>query len=245
MAKKITKESLNNFVEDLKTTHGENLASVVIYGSDVVGENFELKGDYNLLIALKQITPNDLRLSQAPTREWQRLGHPIPVYFTWDELQTAADVYPIEFHQMERARSVLYGKDPFEFLKISDANLRHQTEYELRSKILQLRRLYIPASVSEERLSQLMCDSLPSFAGLFAAVLILHGEEPPVTKQESVVKVVKLLKLDNRPFERIFMLCTKGAQPLSAEAANELFANYLVQIERVIEAVDLMHESAA
>src|SRR5687767_15495846 len=29
----------------------------------------------------------------------QRLGHPLPVYFTVEELSDAADVFPIEFHQ--------------------------------------------------------------------------------------------------------------------------------------------------
>jgi hypothetical protein len=52
---------------------------------------------------------------------------------------------------MANARIVLYGRDPFEFVKLSDANLRHQAEYELRSKLIQLRRLYIPASVSDRK----------------------------------------------------------------------------------------------
>ena len=43
-------------------------------------------------------------------------------------------------------------------------NLRHQCEYELRSKIIQLRRLYIPAARSVEKLCDLMSDSLASFA---------------------------------------------------------------------------------
>ncbi len=119
---------------------------MVLYGSAAAGDHIELRSDYNILIALKRITPEDLRQAQAPMREWQRLGHPLPVYFTLEELADAADVFPIEFHQMANARIVLYGHDPFEFVKLSDANLRHQTEYELRSKLIQLRRLYIPAS---------------------------------------------------------------------------------------------------
>src|SRR5258705_9136947 len=164
MSKTIISEALNHLVADLKSTHGDNLASVVLYGSAAAGDHVELHSDYNLLIALDRIRPDDLRLAQAPLREWQRLGHPLPVYFTVEELQDAADVFPIEFHQMANARIVLYGKDPFEFVKLSDENLRHQTEYELRSKLIQLRRLYIPASVSVEKLCELMSDSLASFA---------------------------------------------------------------------------------
>ena len=174
MAKTVVQEALSGLLKDLEATHGANLVSVVLYGSAAAGDHIELRSDYNLLITLNRITPEDLQLAQAPMREWQRLGHPLPVYFTAEELSDAADVFPIEFHQMANARVVLYGKDPFEFVQLSHGNLRHQAEYELRSKVIQLRRLYIPASTSIEKLCDLMSDSLASFAAIFRAVLILH-----------------------------------------------------------------------
>jgi predicted nucleotidyltransferase len=235
---KIVQSSLNYLVEDLRSTHGDNLAAIVLYGSAAAGDYVETRSDYNLLIALNRITPADLRLAQAPMRNWQRLGHPLPVYFTVAELNDAADVFPIEFHQMERARIVLYGADPLESLRISDVNLRHQTEYELRSKLIQLRRLYIPASVSVEKLAALMSDSLASFAALFRPVLMLHGIDPPISKPDCVRVTVKSLELDNEPFEQIFGLRASGETFLTEVEANDLFAAYLEQIERVIEAVD-------
>src|SRR4026209_1486198 len=226
MVNSLVKESLNGLVEDLRATHGANLASVVLYGSAAAGDHIELRSDYNILIALNNITPEDLRQAQAPMREWQRLGHPLPVYFTVEELSDAADVFPIEFHQMANARVVLYGHDPFEYVKLSDANLRHQTEYELRSKLIQLRRLYIPASVSSEKLCNLMSDSLSSFAALFRAVLLLFGEEAPVAKAEVVRVTARVLKLDVTPFQRVFDLRNDGNMPSSEKVANELFGAY-------------------
>src|SRR2546422_6491730 len=138
MTKTVVQDALNHLIDDLRATHGDNLSSVVLYGSAAAGDHIELRSDYNLLIALHRITPEDLRLAQAPMREWQRLGHPLPVYFTVEELSDAADVFPIEFYQMENARIVLYGKDPFAFLKLSDANLRHRSEEhtsELQSRL--------------------------------------------------------------------------------------------------------------
>lgn len=238
MVKTVVQEALNGLVEDLRATHGENLATVVLYGSAAAGDDVELQSDYNLLIALNRITPEDLRQAQAPMREWQRLGHPLPVYFTVEELSDAADVFPIEFHQMARARVVLYGHDPFEYAQLSDVNLRHQAEYELRSKLLQLRRHYIPASISIEKLSDLMSDSLSSFAALFRAVLLLYGQQAPVSRVECVRATAKLLKLDVTPFERIFEFSAGGKLPNSEKEANELFAAYMYQIEQVVEAVD-------
>src|SRR5690242_3377213 len=215
MVNTVVQQALNGLVEDLRATHGENLASVVLYGSAAAGDTRELQSDYNLLIALKRITPEDLRLAQAPTREWQRLGHPLPVYFTLEELADATDVFPIEFHQMANARVVLYGQDPFEFVQLSDENLRHQTEYELRRKLIQLRRHYIPASFSIEKLADLMSDSLSSFAALFRAVLLLYGQQAPVGKADCVRATAKALRLDVTPFERIFQFRTSGALPRS------------------------------
>src|SRR5437016_12002050 len=201
-----TDSKLGTLVENVRQAHGDNLASIVLYGSVAAGDHVQPHSDHNLLIALNRIASEDLRLSQNALRDWLKSGQPPPVYFTVKELSRAADVFPIEFLQMEKARRILYGRDPFEFVEISQANLRHQTEYELRTKLIQLRRLYLPASSSVEKLSALMSDSLASFAALFRAVLILHGQEPPVSKADTVRATVRLLKLEASPFEELLEL---------------------------------------
>jgi hypothetical protein len=241
MVKTAVQQALNGLIDDLRATHGDNLASIVLYGAAAADDRNESSPDYNLLIALHRIAPEDLRQAQAPMREWQRLGYPLPVYFTVEELSDGGDVFPIEFHEMARARTVLYGHDPFEFVKLSDDNLRHQTEYELRSKLIQLRRHYIPASISIDNLCDLMSDSLSNFAALFRAVLLLHGQEPPVGKQDCVRATTSLLRLDYAPFGKIFEFQFGDSLPASQKEANELFGAYMFQIEQVVEAVDELH----
>ena len=232
------------FIDDLRATHGKNLASVILYGSAAAGDFIAHQSDYNLLIALHRITPKDLRNAQACMREWSKMGHSVPVYFTVSELQDAADVFPIEFHNMEHARKVLYGTDVLAHLNISDEYLRHQTEYELRSKLINLRRQYIPASASVEGLMNLMAESLSSFAALFRAVLLINGIEPPVTKQKVVARTVEELKIDGSPFVKIFNIRENNlAKPLDEVAANQIFADYMEQIENVIETVDKLKKS--
>jgi predicted nucleotidyltransferase len=243
MASKNVSDTLDQLIKNLREAHGENLASIVLYGSAAAGDHVESRSDHNLLIALNRITTQDLHAAHSAMREWEKLGQPIPIYFTVSELQDAADVFPIEFHQMEKARKILYGRDPFEFVQISPANLRHQTEYELRTKLIQLRRLYIPASASVARLSALMSDSLSSFAALFRAVLILKGDEPPVAKEDSVRATVRSLGLDGTTFQRIFELRSRKESKLTEAEANSLFSTYMEQIERVIEAVDRIEPS--
>lgn len=233
------KQQFEAFIDDLKATHGENLASVILYGSAAVGDFIPQQSDYNLLIALHKITPEDLRNAHASMREWHKMGHSIPVYFTVSELKNAADVFPIEFSQMEAGRKVLFGTDVLAGLEFSDRNLRHQTEYELRSKLIQLRRQYIPASVSVDSLKSLMAESLVSFATLFRAVLLLKGVKPPTTKHAVVALTVEYLKIDGAPFEKIFNIRENNfTGKLDEVIANALFGEYLEQIEKVIDAVD-------
>nr|AIA13011.1 Unknown Function [uncultured bacterium] len=234
---------LEQLINDLRVAHGDNLASIVLYGSAATADGqVNRRSDHNLLIALNRITTDDLQTAHDALREWHKLGQPTPVYFTVAELQDAADVFPIEFLQMEKARKVLFGQDPFEFVEISQANLRHQTEYELRTSLIRLRRLYIPASASAERLSNLMSDSLASFAALFRAVLILKGQEPPVSKKDSVLVTARLLNLDSAPFERILELHKGKGSTVTQADANSLFSAYMAQIEKVIEAVDRIEQ---
>lgn len=227
------------FVDDLKGTHGKNLASVILYGAAAAGDFLPAESGYNIMIALHKIAPEDLRDAHATVREWSKAGNPLPVYFTVSELENAADVFPIEFHQMEAARKVLYGTDVLAGLKISDEFLRHQTEYELRSKLIRLRREYIPASGSVEGMKNLMSQSLSGFASLFHAVLLLQGVQPPASKREIIALTARQLKINGGPFEKILNIRENNhTEKLDDISANNLFAGYMEQIENVINAVD-------
>ena len=236
MADEIKSKQLARLVNDLVTAHAENLSSVTVYGS-AAHDGADATAKHDVLIVLRRVDLDDLRRGVQPIRDWTGSGQPMPVYFSQDELQRAADVFPVEFLQMEQARRVLYGSDPFEFVEISQANLRHQTEYELRTKCLQLRRLYFSAAASPDQLTRLMTDSLSSFAALFRAVLILHGAPPPVTKREAVHQTVRIVGLNNSPFDEIFELIETKTR-LAKSDAETLFANYLAEIEKVTDAVD-------
>jgi predicted nucleotidyltransferase len=233
------KQHFEPFIDDLKSTHGRNLISVILYGSAAAGDFIPERSDYNILIALERITPRDLRDAHACIREWHKLGHPIPVYFTVDELQNAADVFPIEFHQMQDVRKVLYGKDVLAELEIHDDFLRHQIEYELRSKILRLRREYIPASLSVDSLLKLMANSLPNVAALFRAVLIYKGLNAPDAKQEILAMTTDVLNIDGAPFAKILQIRTGNLAEVPDESeANELFGSYLHEIEKVVSIIN-------
>lgn len=230
-------DELSELVERLNEAHKDNLISVVLYGSAVVGAQLDEDAAKKILIVVKHIAPPDLKAAHEVAEWWRLEGNPPPVYFTNQEIEDSSDVFPIEFIDMSQVRRVVYGKDPFERLDIPTHNLRHQLEYELRGKLIRLRTLYIPASQNANRLSQLMANSLDSFAVLFRHVLAMLNKDAPFDKRDCVMRLADALKLDKNVFTRVFEYAADDEIWLEAET-NETFAKYLAQIERVIEAVD-------
>jgi len=195
------------------------------------------RSDHNLLIVLQHITPMDLRAAHDALREWHKLGQPTPVYFTLEELQDAADVFPIEFRQMQRSYRVLAGEDLLANVVISKLNLRLLTEYELRGKLLRLRALYLATSDDPEQVTRLVTDSVVSFVQYLRPVLELLGDVAPLGRLATVRRVGEQLNIETAPLERALRLRDEPVDLLDMEV-QDLFASYLTCLEQVIEAVD-------
>ena len=228
---------LDELVEKLTEAHKENLKSIVLYGAAVVGGQLDEERPKKVLVVLDRIAPADLKAAHEVAEWWRSEGNPVPVYFTSEEISDSSDVFPIEFIDMSHVRHVVYGRDPFDGLEIPTGNLRHQLEYELRAKLLRLRRLYIPASRNADQLARLMADSLENFAVLFRHILVMLGREASFNKRECAMKLADELHLDKKVFARIFEYAPDREVWLESET-NETFAEYLAQIEQVIEVVD-------
>jgi predicted nucleotidyltransferase len=229
-------DELKDLVEKLTEAHGENLKSVVLYGSAVNAQPDEDRPK-KVLVVLDRIAPDDLKSAHSVAEWWRSEGNPVPVYFTSEEMADSSDVFPIEFLDMSQVRRVVFGKDPFDGLAIPTQNLRHQLEYELRARLLRLRRLYIPASRNANQLARLMAESLDNFAVLFRHVLVMLGKEAPFNRRECVQKLAEELKLDANVLTRIFDYGPDKEVWLESET-NETFAKYLAQIDKVIDTVD-------
>jgi hypothetical protein len=226
--------ALQSLTDRLRAAHAEGLVSVLSYGRPG-GAGAEV------LVVLERIGPPELRAAHDAVEAWVKAGNPPPVYFTAAEMADAADVFPAEFLDMATSRRVLAGRDPLEGLDVSRRNLRHQVEYELRGKLLRLRRFYIPASETAERLTRLLVESLGTFSRLFRHALDLAGAPASGSPRDVVRATVARFGLDAAPFEEIFAAEERGG-PIAEARAHACFGAYMEQIERVVDAVDKLPE---
>lgn len=230
-------EKFSQLVSRLANAHGEELVAVILHGSVIVTGRAARPADYQLLVVTATLPASELRKAQPVARWWTQQGFHLPVYFTLNEFSASLDVFPIEFRQMKRAYRVLYGRDLLAGAEISPVNLRSQIEHELRGKMLRLRALFLPASESADDLLKLMTDSIVSFIQFLRPTLELLGEEPPLDRREVLQRAGDRLSISLEPMERVLRLRNEPVRLLELEA-QDLFADYLNCLARVITAVD-------
>jgi len=94
-------------------------------------------------------------------------GNPPPLIFSEDFLNQSLDVFPIEFLDIKSAHRMLYGPDPFESLSVQTADLHHQLEFELRSKLVQMQQRFLQSGGEAKALRELLGRSLSAYTALF------------------------------------------------------------------------------
>jgi hypothetical protein len=194
------------------------------------------RSNQDILVVLDHVDPVELKRSRSIVERWREAGNPLPLFIGRDEIEQSADVFPAEFIDLCRARRVLAGRDPFARFRVPRTNLKHQLEYELESKLIRVRTLYMTVCGSPAGVTRLMHDSLVAFSGLFRHVIGLLGHEAPSEKRQSIAGLTLLLNLDQSVFDRI-LSHNEGREPISEAEADSLFCAYLIQIHKVITAV--------
>ena len=235
---KITPEILT---EELKKTCGENLRSVVLYGSAVAGDSVETS-DYNVLVVMNRLDAEVLNSLTGLCARWDKDGNPAPLLFAGETLLRSADVFPVEFSDIMQTHKTLYGADPFDGMKIEPANLRLELEHELKSKLILLRSRFLLTKGAPKETDKLMTSSLSAFLTLFKAALRLYGGTPPAKKMEVLPLLAKHIRFDEEIFTLVWEL--KAGKKRPGFDSLQIFSRYLAAAQSVTDSVDLWLQNA-
>ena len=170
-------------------------------------------------------------------RWWRQTGHPAPLLLSEDEVHRSADCFPIEFRDMKERRRVLYGPDPIADLHIDTRYYRAQVEYQLRTKLLRLRQQATAVLSDPAALLRLCVDSVTTFVMLGRHALELDGAKPKSDRRAVLHQLTAKLKIDMAPLELLLDIREDKAGTEIGDP-GELFASYLVCINKLVEFVD-------
>lgn len=223
--------------DKLRDIYGENLGSVILYGSAADGEYHQGLSDHNIIIVLKNLAPVELAKPNAVLKKWVKAGDPPPLFFSAEIISGSADVFPIEFFDIIERRKILFGDDPFKDVRIDPKNLRHQCEHELRSKLITLRSRFSLISDRPREVIRLILESSSSFFAAFGGLLRLAGARPKLSKKELAEQLTKLTGIDTSIFMELVEV-REGSKIWRKEEALEKFEQYLTSISAVVKYVD-------
>lgn len=228
----------HEFSRTLESLYGDNLESVILFGS-AVGTDFSKKfSDYNIIVILKDCSPGELAKSNTLVRKWMRKGNPPPLFFDPAHVETSRDVFPLEFIDIRDRHQLLFGKDPFVDVTIDHTNLRHQCESELKGKIVHLRSFFAANCHRSRKIAHMMITSLPTFTTTFRGILALLGTTPPLERARVIEELARRIDFNPTVFLDIINVREGNtAAPRHAEAL-EAFEEYLTALETMSRFVD-------
>jgi predicted nucleotidyltransferase len=228
---------LELYVNEIKNAFGDNLRSVVLYGSKAGGEDTGKHSDYNLLVIVENIILERMALLTPSTKKWVKSGNRPPMIFTAAEFVNSSDVFPVEFLDMKDRHKLLYGRDYLSEIKVDDANLRHECEFDLKSKLLTLRQSFIMLRDRPKEIKALLIGSVSSFLVIFRHVAKLLGAEMPANKIDSLNILSQKAGIKQDVFKNVHDM-KRGDKSALNLAPEKLMEEYLREIENIIKVMD-------
>ncbi|MBO7516562.1 MAG: hypothetical protein J6T61_02330 [Spirochaetia bacterium] len=193
-----------DFVMQAKTAFGDNLRSIILYGS-ILTENYNpLSSDINLLIILKQADPERIIVLGKYAAKILQSSKITPTILSYNEFISSADIFPMEYFDIKELHKTIYGDDVFKDLEISKANLRLQTEDRLRGCINSLRQVLLLSESNPKYIANGVRHTHGLYNAIFRSILRLVGEEKiAYTYVENLKAASEYIDFNPQPFKDI------------------------------------------
>lgn len=224
------------FVERLRRSSGEVLASVVLYGSAASGDFVESRSDVNLLCIFDRLEPETLAAVGGVVQWWTREMHQRPpMVLTVEELTTSADVFAIETLDIKAQNKLLFGRDILQSVEVPMSLHRVQVEHELRILLLRLRQHFLLARGSREDLEKALARSSSSAITLVRHTLLALGITLVPAGRNALPVAAEKLGSDMGPISAVLDLHDgKGVD----SDIEELYLKYMDVLSAVVKKID-------
>lgn len=171
------KAKLEALTTKLVVSLGDDLQALVVYGSAVRGGYVDGRSDVDLLVVVRddsRAVLDKLGGALLLARTSARIESMI---LRGDELQKAADVFPLLYDDVRGCHALLHGEDPFAALEIADTHRRLRIEQELREARIRLRLVLSEAPMLPRMLPGAIARKLKQLRSPVHALLRLRERE--------------------------------------------------------------------
>ena len=178
---------LLEFTEACQAAFGQDLASVVLFGS-AAEDRLRASSDVNVIVVLKAFDPAKGDVLREPLRVAEAVVRLRPMFLLESEIPDAAAAFAVKFADILRRHQVLHGSDPFASLKVPRPAAIARLRQVLLNLLLRLREQYLSQSLREERLAVVVAEAAGPFRACAAELLDLEGA-PAGSSKEALERV--------------------------------------------------------
>jgi len=231
---------LGPWVTALPRDTGAAFRALYLYGS-ALSPHFDVQqSDVNLLLVVDVLSFATLGSLRRGLRALAGAKPPgrrvVPLVLTEPQIRASIDVFPAEFLDLRARRALLVGQDVLAQVDVSLTHLRHQCEYELRSKLIGLRQAYLLAGDDAGGVQRLLAQAAGGLAAVLRQLVYLTSQVPPDDPTALVTEVAHRYGVDanalSAPFE------ARRLPVGDSQRAEALFAAHLGALETLIGAAD-------
>ncbi len=223
--------------KELNQLFGDNLTGLLVYGSAAGDDYLPGSSDLNLLVVLSTLDLQALDTMRQFLKRMGKVRMPAPLMLTREQIWTSADVFPIEYLEIQEKHRLIQGEDPFAGLEINQKNIRHECEHELKGRLLRLRQSFLEIGANAKHLQALLLSAHNANFPAFRATLRIKQVIPPLKKESVTAALAQHFGLDGELFKTVFQLRVKTLT-LDGPGMRAVFEKYLVEVEKLAAIVD-------
>lgn len=231
---------LEPYVRDLVALLGEDVLSVIVFGSATGPDFIPGRSNVNLAIVVKDTDLPLLRKCLKHVAAGFKKGIVAPLFLTQEYISTSSDVFPIEFLDIRETGVVLLGEDPLANIKLSAAALRLECEQQLKGSLLRIRQAYLELGLAKQGLERVLGESLTSLIPVFRAMLVLKGVGTIRGKKEILLSVCEAFGVSAEAFTTILQL-KREKKHVSPEVGEKLLGEYMRNVREMARLIDAFH----
>jgi predicted nucleotidyltransferase len=224
-------------VREAKEALGENLVSLILYGSQVRGDASP-DSDWNLFLVVRDDAPSSLQSLISLLPRWKKLRAPVPVIFRADQLSRSFDSFALEFTEMAADRKILWGEDPFANFQPDWETLREELEREARQKLIALTRRYLTARKNGKDYLPIIRETVPGYMTLLRCTIMEKRKAILSLPAEKLLNSLSELQGLRADLWRTLYALAKGKEKRPREEVITIFKDYLEQAAMAVRILD-------
>lgn len=172
-------QPVQRYATRIRSLAGAQARALTLFGSVAAGAFDPKSHTARSVLIVEDI---DLEMLRRLAKEGPKFGKvriAAPLIMTPGYIATSLNTFPLEFLEIQQHHICVFGSDYFEGILLSESDVRHECERELKTILLGMRQALLATTGRDKLLTEIQFDVTERVVRTLRGLLWLHGEKDP------------------------------------------------------------------